>query len=303
MDNATLRAHLALVLAMVIWGSSFIALKFAVTEIPPMIVVFLRMAVGSVSFLVVWPWLRHGFVYQQGDWKYLVGMALFEPCLYFLFEAQALQYTSAGQAGMVTSILPIMVAAAAFVFLGERNSLKQWMGFAIAVTGVIWMTLTSEISEQAPNALLGNFLEFMAMCMAVGYTLLVKHLTKRYSAFLLTALQSFVGALFFFPLSLASEWPAQLSMPVIGAIVYLGLVVTIGGYGLYNYSMHHVTASTAAGYTNLIPVVSLLFSVLLLGERLVMMQWIAVGLVFVGVFLSHDRKPIIPKDVPPSITG
>lgn len=303
MDRATLRAHLALVLAMVIWGSSFIALKFAVNEIAPMIVVFLRMLVGSISFLVVWPWLRHGFVYQAGDWKYLVGMALFEPCLYFLFEAQALQYTSAGQAGMVTSILPIMVAASAFVFLGERNTLRQWFGFSIAVAGVIWMTLTSEVSDQAPNALLGNFLEFLAMCMAVGYTLLVKHLTKRYSAFLLTALQSFVGALFFFPLSLAAEWPAELSIPVIGAVVYLGLVVTIGGYGLYNYSMHHVTASMAAGYTNLIPVVSLLLSVLLLGERLVPMQWVAVLLVFVGVFLSQGRKPIIPKEVPPGITG
>lgn len=303
MDQATIRSHLALILAMVIWGSSFIALKFAVTEIPPMIVVFLRMLVGSISFLVVWPWLRHGFVYQPGDWKYLVGMALFEPCLYFLFEAQALQYTSAGQAGMVTAILPIMVAAAAFVFLGERNSQRQWSGFLIAVVGVIWMTLTSRASAQAPNALLGNFLQFIAMIMAVGYTLLVKHLTKRYSAFLLTALQSFIGAIFFFPLSLTAEWPAELSMPVIGAIVYLGLVVTIGGYGLYNYSMHHVTASTAAGYTNLIPVASLLFSVLLLGERLYILQWIAVAMVFAGVLLTQGRKPFIPKEIPPGNIG
>jgi drug/metabolite transporter (DMT)-like permease len=303
MEKSTLKAHLALLLAMVIWGSSFIALKVAVTELAPMIVVFLRMLIGSVAFLVVWPWLRHGFNYQPGDWKFLFGMALFEPCLYFLFEAQALQYTSAGQAGMVTSMLPLMVAVAAFFFLGERNTPRQWAGFIIAVSGVVWMTVTGENSEQAPNAILGNFLEFMAMCMAVGYTLLVKHLTKRYSAFLITALQSFVGAIFFFPLALLSDWPTEVSFLAIGTIVYLGLIVTLGAYGLYNFSLAHVKASTAAGYTNLLPALSLIFSMLLLGERLVLVQWLAVGVIFVGVILSQERKPKLPKEIPPSVTG
>lgn len=303
MNNSNIQAHLALILAMTLWGSSFIALKIAVNEMAPMVVVFLRMAIGSTAFLVVWPWLRKSFNYQQGDWKYLLGMALFEPCLYFLFEAQALRFTSAGQAGMVTSMLPLMVAAAAFFFLGERNSLKQWLGFLIAVAGVIWMTLTGEDSAQAPNALLGNFLEFMAMCTAVGYTLLVKHLVKRYPAFILTALQSFIGVIFFFPLALASEWPTQVSLVTISTIVYLGLVITLGAYGLYNFSLAHVKASTAAGYANLLPAMSLIFSMMLLGERLTSTQWIAIAVIFVGVLLSQERKPIIPKEVPPSVTG
>jgi len=303
MDKTTIRAHLALLLAMLLWGSSFIALKVAVNEMSPMVVVFVRMAIGATAFLVVWPWLRHGFHYQPGDWKFLLGMAFFEPCLYFLFESQALLYTSAGQAGMVTSMLPLMVAIAAFFFLGERNTLKQWVGFGVAVAGVLWMSLTGEDSAQAPNALLGNFLEFMAMVTAVGYTLLVKHLTKRYSAFVLTALQSFVGTVFFLPLALMSEWPAQISLLSVGTLIYLGLVITLGAYGLYNYSLAHVKASTAAGYTNLLPAFSLLFSMLLLGERLTLSQWIAVAIVFIGVYLSQERRPPIPKEVPPGVTG
>jgi drug/metabolite transporter (DMT)-like permease len=301
--NTTLRAHLALLLAMILWGSSFIALKITVNEMSPMIVVFLRMAIGTVAFLVVWPWLRHGFVYQSGDWKFLLGMVLFEPCLYFLFESQALRYTSAGQAGMVTAMLPLMVAIAAYFFLGERNNLKQWFGFLIAVAGVIAMTLTGDNSAQAPNAILGNFLEFLAMVMAVGYTLLVKHLVKRYSAFVLTALQSFSGAIFYLPLALLSDWPSQISLSTMGWLVYLGLVVTLGAYGLYNFSLGFVKASTAAGYANLLPVFTLLFSMLILGERLTLIQWIAICVVFVGVYLSYERRSIIPKEVPPGITG
>ena len=303
MDNLVLRSHLALLLAMLLWGSSFIALKLAVNDLSPMIVIFMRMAIGAVAFLTVWPWLRHGFVYQAGDWKYLLGMALFEPCLYFFFEAQALRYTSAGQAGMITAMLPLMVAIAAFFILKERSGWRQWLGFGIAVIGVIWMTLTGEDSEQAPNALLGNFLEFLAMVSAVGYTLLVKHLTRRYSAFLLTALQSFVGTLFFFPLALASPWPEQISLSTFGLLIYLGLIITLGAYGLYNYSLTHLKATVAAGYTNLLPVFTLLFSMLLLGERLVLSQWLAIGLVFVGVFLSQDRSHRLPPEVPPPVTG
>lgn len=303
MDKLVLRSHLALLLAMVLWGSSFIALKVAVNEMAPMVVVFLRMAIGATAFLVVWPWLRHGFNYQPGDWKLLGGMVLFEPCLYFMFEAQALVYTSAGQAGMVTAMLPLMVAVGAYFFLGERNTKRQWLGFFIAVSGVVWMTLTSLESEQAPNALLGNFLEFLAMCTAVGYTLLVKHLVKRYSAFVLTALQSFAGVIFFFPLAMMSDWPEKISLSTVGILVYLGLVITLGAYGLYNYSLAHVKATTAAGYTNLLPVISLLFSMLLLGERLNNIQWVAIVIVFFGVWLSQERKPRIPKEVPPAVTG
>lgn len=303
MDKVVLRSHIALLTAMVIWGSSFIALKMAVTTISPMVVIFLRMLIGATAFLVVWPWLRHGFVYQKGDWKYLLGMALFEPCLYFIFETQALLYTSAGQAGMITAMLPLMVATAAFFFLKERNSLRQWIGFVVAVIGVIWMTLCSESNEQAPNALLGNTLELLAMISAVGYTLLVKHLTKRYSAFLLTALQHFVGAIFFFPLAMASEWPEELPFIIFGAIFYLGLVVSIGAYGLYNYSLTHLKASTSAGYANLLPVFTLFFSMLILGERLQQMQWFAVGIVFLGVYLSQTPNTSIPKEIPPSVTG
>ncbi len=230
-------------------------------------------------------------------------MALFEPCLYFIFEALALQYTSAGQAGMITAMLPMLTALAAFFILRERSQPRQWFGFTVAMSGVIWMTITSEADEQAPNAMLGNTLEFLAMCSAVGYTLLVKHLTRRYSAFFLTALQSFVGSLFFLPLALASDWPTEIRTGTAALLVYLGLVVTLGAYGLYNYSLTYLKATVAAGYTNLLPAFTLLFSMALLGERLTPSQWIAIGLVFLGVYLSQEKRRGVPPEAPPAVTG
>ena len=149
-------AMACLVLAMALWGSSFIALKFAFAELPPMWVIFGRMALGSLVFLLAWRW-RGRLDYRPGDWRYLLALAACEPCLYFIFEALALQHTSATQAGMITALLPLLVAVGAFTFLRERVALSTWAGFLLAVLGawarvaktargVTWLTTSSRVS-------------------------------------------------------------------------------------------------------------------------------------------------------------
>ncbi|MCD8512241.1 MAG: DMT family transporter [Nitrincola sp.] len=295
------RARLALLLAMAIWGSSFIALKVAVDAIHPMQVIFLRMVIGSLVFLLILPLWRKGFNYQKGDWKWLGAMVLFEPCLYFIFESLALKYTSAGQAGMITSILPLLVAVGAWLLLKEKVTKNQWLGFVIAFIGVIWMSWGSDISAHAPNPLLGNSLELMAMICAVGYTLVVKKLTHRYSPLFLTAIQTLLGAVFFLPLALAMPMPTGVSLEILAYIAYLGVFSTLGAYGLYNYALSKANASKVAVYTNLIPVFTLFFAYLFLNEILNTQQWFAVCLVFLGIGISQynrkDRK--ILSEIPP----
>lgn len=279
-----------LVLAMALWGSSFIALKLAFAEWPAMWVIFARMAIGSLIFLAAWRW-RGRMDYQAGDWKYLVGLAVCEPCLYFVCESFALQYTSAAQAGMITALLPLLVAVGAFLLLHERVARNTWAGFALAVLGALWLSLAGEPDRHAPQPLLGNFFELLAMVCATGYTLLLKHLSARYSPFILTAMQAFIGSVFFLPLAaLSSGVPPAPSGQGLFALVYLGSVVTVGAYGLYNFGVSRLPASQATGFINLIPVFTLVFAWLLLGERLNGQQLLAAGLVFAGVALSQWRS-------------
>ena len=281
-----------LTLAMALWGSSFIALKIAFVELPPMWVIFGRMAIGSLVFLLAWRW-RGALQYRPGDWKYLLGLAVCEPCLYFVFEALALQNTSAAQAGMITALMPLLVAIGAYLALGERITRLTLAGFLLAVAGAIWMSLAGSADGSAPNPLLGNFFEFLAMLCAMGYTLLLKHLSARYSAFLLTAMQAFIGAIFFFPLALGMQpLPAQIGLQGALAVLYLGVVVTVLAYGLFNFGVSRLPASQASGFVNLIPVFTLIFAVLLLGERLNPLQMAGAALVFVGVVISQWRRPV-----------
>lgn len=287
--------------AMILWASSFIALKIAFRGYDPMVVIFGRMLVGSVCFLLIGLRYRYSFSYRKGDYKLILFMAFCEPCLYFIFEAQAIIYTTASQAGMITAILPVLVMITATFFLDERTGLKGWIGAVFAVSGVIWLTLESTPQANAPNPMLGNFYEFLAMVCATGYTISMRKLTKRYSPFFLTAVQAFVGCTFFFPFLLLPDTVLPRTfeyMPTL-AVFYLGAVVTLGAYCLYNYGIKYVSASKASSYVNLIPVFSVLFGWLILGETLSGYQFAAAAVVMIGVWLTQQREPAAPEEAPP----
>lgn len=272
---------------MFLWGSSFIALKIAFVEFHPAHVLFFRMLVATICFMIVFRQMGR-LRYQKGDWKYLAGMTLFEPCLYFVFESVALKNTSAAQAGVITSLLPLMVAAGAYLTLGEQLTKKTLMGFSIAIIGAIALSLLSNTTEQAPHPILGNFFEFLAMVCACGYTLLLKHLTLRYSALFLTAFQSMIGALFFLPAAIWLPLPESYSNTSVMAIIYLGVFVSIGAYGFYNYAVSKLPASQATAYINFIPVFTVIIAFFVLDERLTVGQLAACCAIVAGILLSKS---------------
>lgn len=93
-------AVVALIVAMIVWASSFIAIKATLPYIEPMSIIFGRMLVASLCFVYfIKDFTKLGFT--KKDIKHIALMVLFEPCLYFIFEVQALVYTTAGQAGMI----------------------------------------------------------------------------------------------------------------------------------------------------------------------------------------------------------
>jgi drug/metabolite transporter (DMT)-like permease len=292
MKTTDLKAKIILLAAMIIWSTSFIALKATFRTYDPMFVIWGRQILASILFLFVIRHLWKSCEYRKGDYKLLLLMAIFEPCLYFLFEAMAITNTTASQAGILTSTLPILVAIAAFFTLKEKTTPLTWLGFVIAVTGAAILSIYSEVTESAPNPILGNFLEFCAMICAAGYTISLKKLSERYNPFFLTAFQCFIGSFFFFPFIFINGrgLPTEFVLyPALG-IVYLGVVVTIGAYGLYSMGISRVKASTAAAFVNLIPVFTMFFGWILLDEKMNLMQYFGCGLIFTGVYLSQRKR-------------
>jgi drug/metabolite transporter (DMT)-like permease len=280
---------LALFAAMLLWAGSFIALKIAFTAYHPMIVIFARMAIAALAF-VPFAGLMRPNAARLDDIPLILFMLACEPCLYFLFESAALVNTSASQAGMITAMLPVMVALGAGVFLGERIGARTVAGFTMAVAGACLLSMGGGADSASPSPALGNFFEFCAMMCATGYTLSLKRLSERYSPLFLTALQACAGSVFYLPLVFlpTTEWPKGLHLGAALSVLYLGLFVTMGAYGLYNFAVSRVKAVQASAFVNLIPVFTVLMGRVLLGERLTALQYAASFVVILGVVLSQD---------------
>lgn len=294
-SRSPLLPHVALLISMLIWSSTFIGLKIALSVYSPAVAMALRMGSAALFCLPLLPRLIRTLKDPAVRRVLLLGV-LCEPCLYFLSETAALRYTSSAQAGMVLALLPLTVAAGARVVLGEKMAGKAWLGFALAVGGVIGISLGGEASESSPAPLLGNALEALAMLCATAYTLCMRRLSAALPPLLLTAGMSFAGALFFSALSLLpfSVEPVRLAVAVPdwmppAAVLYLGLVATFGGYGLYNYGIARLSAGQAASYANLIPVITLFMGVLCLNEEINPAQYLASALVVTGVLLSQSK--------------
>lgn len=282
-------APLALLSAMLLWGSSFVAFKYAVASFHPVVVVFVRLLLAAGLFFVFLPSSRRVRVARQ-DLPLLAGMILCEPCLYFVLEGAALKYTTASQAGMVSAVLPALVALASG-FLGERPGLRSWVGLVLAMAGVGWVSWLAPATESAPNPLLGNVLEFAAMVCAAGYTLCLKVLCRKYSPWFLTAAQT-VGGLGFFGILVATPWvpfPESPSWGPVLAVLYLGVAVSVGAYGLYNLGVSRLPAWQASAYTNLIPVFALVLGWAFLDETVTVSHVAGIVAVCLGVGLTQRR--------------
>ena len=294
-------AWAALIMAMLIWSSSFVASKLVLVDFTPEQAVGLRLLLAAAVTL---PWLliwgrAHMRRMTASHWKWLVLMALFEPCLYFLAEMNGLLYTSASAAGLVTSTLPLWIALGAWLLLKEQIGPRLIVGLALALTGTLTMTLLGQTSEAAPNPLLGNALMVLAMLMATGYVLVAKRLTNELSPWLITVLQIWVGAVFFVPFLLLD--PPNLTAPSVTAwqaMVWLGVVVSLGAYGLYNLGISQVSAQVAGMSVNLIPLFTLVLAGTILGERLSIGELLGGALILIGILVALWPRPTsVPEQV------
>ena len=290
-ENKNYPAYAAMLGATLLWGSGYIVMKYVLRSFHPMTAVFLRMAVASIFCLAIIPIVKIRASYQPGDWKWLLVMVLCEPCLYFIFEGYALRYTSASQAGMLVATMPLFVGLGAWLALKEKLAPIVWMGCVLAVAGVVWLNLGAVASEHAPRPILGNCLELIAMIFGGGYAVCVRRLSVNYCPIFLTSVQVWAGAIFFFPGIFLPGGAIPVDAPLLAyaGIAYMGLCMSFVAYSLYNFSLERLPAGQASIYLNLIPVFTLVMGMIILGERLTLMQYAASALVLGGVIISQRR--------------
>lgn len=283
--------------AVLFWGVSFFATKLALNAgFSPMTVVWLRMVVAALALAPFWSRLPRP-QRRPGDLKWLAIVCVLQPGIYYLAENYAIGLTTSSQAGVISAIVPLLIAAGAWMFLHERIGGRTLGGIAISVAGVIALSAGAAPDATAPNPVLGNALEVLAMVSAAGAVLAVKHLLGRYNPWVLTGIQSLFGAVFFLPGALLSDPAGWLAMPPAAwaSIAFLGTFVSLGAFGLYNTAMTMMPASKAAISINAVPIVALVAGWLLGGETLGTLQLAGCAAIAVGVALAQLSGDVVPE--------
>lgn len=281
----------ALVLVMVVWGSSFAVTKASLAQVPPILFAFIRFTIASLTLLGLAAVRRRGTTPSPAPapaWHMLALVGLTGVTLYYVTSNLALFYATATQGALIQSAIPAVTAVFAVIWLKERLSARRAGGIGLSVLGVLLIVASSPASGQERNPLLGAVLMLGAVLTWAVYTVVAKRLAGA-DPFLVTAYSAVLGTIFLAPVALL-EMGGQ-PFPTLGLadwlrLLYLGTLSSAAGYLIYNWSLSQLDASQTASFVNLMPIAGVAIAILFLGERVMPLQLIGGGIVLLGVWLA-----------------
>lgn len=281
-------AYAFIIFVNVAWGLSFIASKQALGGgFQPFTLALVRFAISSLLLLPV-TLVREGRPrFTRHEWMRLLFSALSGITLYFLFEYMGLQYTTASNASLVLSIIPVLTMALGAVRHRQRYPVGCWIGALLSLTGV-FLVVRYGGSESAQNPLLGNTLLLGACLCWVLYIELTSSLLISHSSLSVTCYQGAIGMLTLIPCAL-TELPKLQHLPPSAwlAALFLGIVCSALCYILYTHAMRYLKPLRTALFININPLSACLGGVLLLGETLNWQQLLGGAIILTSIFFTN----------------
>jgi drug/metabolite transporter (DMT)-like permease len=282
------------------WGATFLAIRYAVMEVPPLFTIAIR-CVGGALLLYVWLVWRGGLQRTTvGQWltSAIAGAFLFVGCHGVLAWAE--QRVSSGQAALFLTCIPLWL-----VLINSLKERRVPSGAVIAglVLGVLGVSFLARGHGETSGTLLDRLaLVGSGLSWAIG-SMVARHGPRPASASQSTAMQLAAGGLAVLGLSLVTgeltHWsPAHLSERGGVAVLFLVLAGTVLGFGAYTWLLRVTTPAAVGTYAFVNPLVALGLAWLVGDEAFSWRTIEAGGLVLGAVLLiwrSSSRAPSIRK--------
>jgi drug/metabolite transporter (DMT)-like permease len=228
-----------------IFGLSFLFTKDALAVLNPFELLAHRFSLAAV-FLGILIGLRVIKVrFSRSLLWDLLPLALFQPILYFIGETYGVQLTSASEAGLLIGLIPVGVCILAPKLLGEKTDARNWFYVWLSVAGV-GMIVCAGPDARFGARLTGIAALSLAVVSAALYNIWSRRLFCKYAPVEITTVMMIVGALFFNGYygmvvrpGAASYFNAFSHPAALIALLYLGLLSSVGAFFLVNYRLHH----------------------------------------------------------------
>ena len=279
-----------LLLASFLWGTSFIAGKFAYETLDPALVVLFRLIIaGVILFPITLRFIKENSK-SDVDWKKIALLGFLTYPATFLLQFIGLQYTSASSAATMIGIEPLMVILIGQRFFKEKASLTIWLLGIIAFIGVF---LLVGLSDSEEISLIGCLLVLTSTIVVALWLRLSKSVLGNLNPKVYTALSLQLGTLIGLPfmLLLVKDWNINFSYSSIIALLYLGIGCSLFANWAWNKGLSETETNKSGIFLALEPVFGVLFSIILLNDSLSFTSWVGVAL----VILSATVCLVIPK--------
>lgn len=275
------RTDLELLAAVLFWGFNMTVVKVGLREVAPLAYNLARFVCASIVLLVLARHREGSIAIGRADWRRVVLLGLVGHTLYQICFIEGLARTSASSASLLFASTPLVVAILSRLAGHERVPWTTAIGTLLGFTGV-WLIVAGGAggstghaaavdAGSASSAVLGNALIVAAVLCWSTYTVLARHLLERYSPLRVTAVTLAIGTLFLVPPALPDvvrqDWRSVSGLAWAG-LVYSFVFALVVSYVIWYRSVKQVGNVRTAIYSNLVPLVGILFGVGLLDDRI-----------------------------------
>lgn len=275
--------HFLLALGVVtVWGVNFVAIRWGVDEVPPLLLTALRFALAAVPavFFIRRPEVGLGILVAYG---FAIGVLQFG----LLFAAIKLGMP-AGLSSLVMQLQAFFTIGLAIVFLGERPGLFQLLGAAVAFAGIGVIGL-----ERLEGAALVPLLMTIAAALFWGIGNVITKKAGKVDMLSFVVWSSLVPPIPLFLASLVLEGPGALPQALGdvtwlggGSLLFISYASTLFGYGAWSVLLQRYPANLVAPFTLLVPITGIGGAALLLGETVTGIEVVGSVLVFAGLLCN-----------------
>lgn len=274
----------------VVWGASFMFIELALTGITPFWLAASRILLASVVTTAIWQ-MRGAKFYRseaRAGWPLLLSVGAASTALPFMLLSWGQQYVTAGFAGVCMGMMPLLVLPLAHFFAGEHMTRRKTIGLIVGFFGVCVLIGPEAFrSSGQTGEMLGRIACLLAACCYAASSILTRRMPP-IDAIGLSAVTLWIGAVIVTVVAVVEEGAPPLPTgQVLVVIIVLGLVQT----AMANLLRIMVIQSAGPTFTSLVnyqvPVWSVIFGIVLLGEPAEPSLFAALVLILIGVALSQ----------------
>lgn len=288
----------AVAITLVFWASAFVAIRHLGEDFSPGALSLGRTLVGALCLGVV-ALASQGLPRPTGrQWVSLVTIGVLWFGVYNIALNAGERRVDAGTAAMLIQVSPVLVAVLAAVFLNEKFTVYIGLGLALAFSGVGLISMSS--SESSDHDVIGVLLCLVSAIVYSISLILQKPLVARLPAIHVTWLACTIGAIACLPfVGQLVEQTRDAPTSSVLWVVYLGVFPTAIAFTTYAYALQHMSASSLAITTYLVPPITIVMGLVFLDEAPPAMAYVGGVLALVGVAVARRKPRTVAQEVSP----